>query len=782
MLTHRFHHFRTEDDGHGRVTVWIDVEHRSMNVFHTGVLDELDEILTDLSHDHTAKAVVFRSAKPAGFFAGADVHQIASLSSEVQAHNAAARGHQLFDRLERLPMPTVAVIHGPCLGGGLEFALACRYRIAVRHATTQLGLPEIRLGLIPGWGGTQRLPKLIGLTEALPLILSGTTLNASDALRKRLVDAVCSKEELDHTINAVLDERLQHAKTHGGLRQRIMTWLLNCTPVGRRIVLQSAKHKTAREAKHYPALSAALTAVQAAFDPYVDGKVVEREQFSRLISTPAAHHLIHLFLWREQARACSRKASDNVSRYDRQAVAGSSTSDSSATAEIGSSRELGLEAAEPPLRSIAVIGAGAMGAGIALLAARRGLIVVVKELNDLLVAAARDRIVEPLEDLVKRRRITTDERDAILRRMIFTSMWEPLRDADVAIEAVVEQMDVKQTVLRELDQRLLPDAVLVSNTSALNVSAMAAATSRPDRIAGLHFFNPVHRMELVEVVRAHETSDATIQRLMQLARVLGKTPILTSDTPGFLVNRVLFPYLGEAIRMVMEGVPPEQLDREVKAFGMPMGPIELLDHVGLDIAAHVATNLRDILPGSDPVVHVLQQMAGAGWTGRKSGRGFYLYDEGKRTQAADLSDMMPSPDDGVRVDDQLTCCGCAPDEGPSVSGLSAADLFVTDGMTECQRRVLYPLLNEAVWCLEEGVVTEPWMIDLAMVLGTGFAPFQGGPMTLIDQIGPEIVLNNMRVLTSRFGERFQASALLAETAGHRQKVSDQHAMVSNAPG
>ncbi|MCA9061596.1 MAG: enoyl-CoA hydratase/isomerase family protein [Planctomycetaceae bacterium] len=776
MLTRRFHHFRTEDDGHGIVTVWIEVEHRSMNVFNDDVLGELEVLIRELEADASLAAVVFRSARPAGFIAGADVHQIAMLTSEVQAHHAVALGHRLFDRLEKLRVPTVAVIHGPCLGGGLEFALACRHRIAIDLPSTQLGLPEIRLGLIPGWGGTQRLPRLIGLTDALPMILTGSPINAEAALRKGLVDAVTTESSLSETLTAVL-QGLHPCRPDrpSAIRSRLTKWFLNRTAPGRHVVLRTARKRSAGEAIHYPAINAALTAVAAAFDSRVDGKSVERAQFSKLIPTPTCHHLINLFLWREKARSAERGVTSPTDLRPRAMDAGEITR--SVHPQPG---HVEVRADDPAIRTLGVIGAGAMGAGIAMLAARKGLTVIVKELNDVLVANGRDRILEQLTDLISRGRMSAAERDDCLRRMLFTSMNEPLRRADIVIEAVVERMDVKRAVFRDLDQLLRPDAILASNTSALSVTHMSTVTQHPDRVAGLHFFNPVHRMDLVEIVRTPQTSRETVQTLVRLAKTLGKTPVLTTDTPGFLVNRVLFPYLGEAIRMVMEGANPRDLDREIRRFGMPMGPIELIDHVGIDIAAHVAGTLREILPDSDVVIRLLEAMVHHGRTGRKSGRGFYEYKDGRPDEPADLHLLSEACDAATSA----TASSVAACDGPTGMHpspvLTAADRFASDGMTETQRRLIYPLLNEAVWCLQEGVVEAPWMVDLAVVLGTGFAPFHGGPLSLIDSIGPEIVLNNMGVLTAMYGERFQASAVLAETAGRRETLFPSVAKNSSA--
>ena len=314
------------------------------------------------------------------------------------------------------------------------------------------------------------------------------------------------------------------------------------------------------------------------------------------------------------------------------------------------------------------------------------------------------------------------------------------------IEAAVEKMDVKRSIFASLDNVLSSHAVILSNTSALSVTEMAEATSRADRVAGLHFFNPVHRMDLVEVVRTMHTSERTVSTLLQLVKKLGKTAVVTTDTPGFLVNRVLFPYIGEAVRMVLEGHDCRELDRDVKRFGMPMGPIELIDHVGIDVAWHVAATLEDVLPESGAIIRVLGRMVSRGWSGRKSGRGFYEYVDGKSV-AVNAEVLTLVHKDGPQGDES----------GESASVVGA---YLPDGMTDVQRRLIYPIINEVAFCMQEGVVAESWMADLAMILGTGFAPFRGGPMTLADSIGHAALLNNLHVLAVRHGERFKASAWL----------------------
>lgn len=763
-------HFRRETDSRGITTVWIDVKDRPVNVFDDSVIRELEQVIVELAADSNVKAVVFRSAKSSGFFAGADVHEIAALKDRTAVETVITRGHDLFSSIERLAVPTIAAIHGPCLGGGLEFALACRYRIAMDRSDTRLGLPEVQLGLIPGWGGTQRLPKLIGVAKALPLILQGKKLTAAAALKCGLVDGVSAEDQWDKfvvefaasTITSPNSTRVRvSGTTSRGPRRswkQKLTELAGKTSLGRWLAFRIAIKQTAREAKNYPALSAALRAVRAAFNNRVDGFLVERNEFADLIETPTCRNLLNLFLWREAARASSsgsRAEPTVMDPVDRMPVTVDRVQGESPNSKP-----------DARIQKIAIIGAGAMGAGIGQLAALKGFDIVLKELNPELAKAGGERVARLLDDMVRKKQLSAAERDQVLHRVTTTDCFDDLSDCDLAIEAVVEKMDIKRMVFANLDAVLKPHAIIVSNTSALSVTEMAKA-ARPDRVAGLHFFNPVHRMDLVELVRTEETSDVTTATLLKLVKKLGKTPVVTSDSPGFLVNRVLFPYIGEAVRMVIEGFDCRELDREIKRFGMPMGPVELIDHVGIDVAWHVADTLRDVLPESDNVIHLLGEMVARGWTGKKAGRGFYDYSKGHKGAATDLMFVRASAQIKSARSDSAAFTEQSVDEE---IGHRNVGTFLPDGLSDIQRRLIYPMINEVGFCLQDGVVAEPWMADLAMILGTGFAPFRGGPMTMADSIGDSQLLNNLNVLNARHGDRYKASAWLVDRRRGKERT------------
>ena len=679
----------------------------------------------ELEESKFAKIVVIESGKESGFLAGADVHAIVEIESSEQAMRLIEQGQLLFQRIHWLKIPTIAVIHGPCLGGGLELALACDHRIARDNSSTKIGLPEIKLGLIPGWGGTQRLPKLIGLTNALGMILQGKDVGVRDALNMGLIDQAIAPEDWEEEVDIFIHRVLSKGYiTPPNKRRSLAKRLLEGTGFGRKLVFASTQKQIASKAQQYPALQSAVKAIAFAYRRGVDGFACERQEFVKLLSTMTCRNLLSLFFARESARSLKTWTPGQLHA-----------------------------AHEAPIQKVAVVGGGQMGAGIAQLAAIRGFDVVVKEINAEACAAGRKRIDDSINKLAKRKGWAINERRSLIDGVTVTCDDAPLIDSDLIVEAIIERLDIKQELFKGLDSQVKPATILATNTSSLSVDAMAAATARPGNFGGLHFFNPVHRMELVEVVRGKYTSDETIARLVAFVRGLGKTPIVTSDSPGFLVNRVLFPYLGESVLMVREGFEIANVDKELRRFGMPMGPLELLDQVGIDVAHHVANSLSGVLKGVEPVAESLSQMVAAGRLGKKSGIGFYEYVKGKKGQPQPVPRSATKP--------------CPMQDFPD------------DGLTSIQRRLIYPMLAESIHCLADHVVDQAWAIDLAMVLGTGFAPHRGGPLHVVDQIGAHRVLSNAKRLTAMCGPRFSPPERLIEMAESDGKFFDQRPATEN---
>lgn len=703
--------FRLSRDSRNVLTVTLDVPGRSCNVFDESVIAELQMLVDHWEHDPELKLVLFRSDKESGLLAGADLLTIRAIRNRETADQIVTIGQKLFDRLERLPIPTVAVIHGACLGAGLEFALACRYRVALDDGRAQLGLPEVQLGLLPAWGGTQRLSERIGLAAALPMILTGKKLSARQAASMGLVDLASPPEQFEAELERFIADRLTGTPLprSGG---KLMARLRDRTRLGQWIVLRAAQRQIASQSRYYPALPASLTAIDRGVRQSREaGLAAAREGFVDILFTSTCRNLMELFFQRERARKPATWLPD----------------------EAVQSRAI---------RRIAVIGAGTMGAGIAQLAAYREYDVILNDVDEGLLARGMARVRKLFDEAAAKGKLSRRDVAARLERIKPTLHWDEIAGVDLAIEAVSEREEIKREVFRELDRRLGPGAMIASNTSSLSIGQLAAATRRPAEVAGLHFFNPVHRMELIEVVRGGATGNETVAALLNLIRRLGKTPLVTADHPGFVVNRILFPYLDEAVRMVCDGISPDQIDRDARRFGMPMGPLELLDQVGLDVAADIAGSLASAAMNDSPTRTVLSAMTARGWTGKKSGQGFYSYRKGRRGKA-----VLP---------------GDLPAASPSQTGSEARSLPESPDLPGHQLRLSCVFINAAAKCLEDKTVSEPWMIDLAMVLGCGFAPFRGGPLRMADDRGLDRVVSDLEAFQRILGERFAPCGLLRD--------------------
>jgi 3-hydroxyacyl-CoA dehydrogenase/enoyl-CoA hydratase/3-hydroxybutyryl-CoA epimerase len=707
-----------EKDADGSVVLILDVAGRSHNVFTRQVLADLDAALDKVAALGGVPVLVVRSGKKTGFLAGADLNEFLAVKDAAGAEALSALGQGVFNKLAALPVPSVAAISGPCVGGGLELALACDYRLVFDKSGTQLSQPEVRLGLLPGWGGTQRLPRVVGLERSLEMILTGKSLGAREALAWGLADALATTEN---------ELRDQFAKLVGraiaeGKRRReklpLRTWrqkLMESTAFGRGVILQTAKKRVARRGwDDMPAPGEALEAVRVGLTNGMEaGLAQERQAAGRLALSTACHNLVRLRL-----AELNKQLPEELRGY------------------VGALNHVGARSPDRAPTRVGVVGAGTMGAGIAQLAAVKGCEVVVQEVNESALGAGLLKVRDLFTKAVERKLLTAQEADRRLAMVRGTLTWEGFADVDLVVEAAVENLDAKRAVFRELEARTRPTTPLATNTSSLSVGQLQEGLAHPERVAGLHFFNPVHKMPLVEVARAPQSADPALAVLAQWALDLGKLPVLVRDSPGFVVNRVLMPYLNETVLLVAEGLKIEKIDATMRRFGMPMGPLELLDQIGLDIAAHVAESMRPVLEGRFPPNPGFERMRVNGWLGQKSGRGFYIH-RGKRPKVNDLAqNLLRSQADGT---------GAA----------LARALSPAARLSEARERMVLLMVNEAAMALGEGLASSADVIDLAMVFGTGWAPQRGGPLHYADERGLGEVVQALVNLAGRYGPRFE---------------------------
>jgi 3-hydroxyacyl-CoA dehydrogenase / enoyl-CoA hydratase / 3-hydroxybutyryl-CoA epimerase len=696
-----------EISGDGVAWLVFDKPGARVNVLTGEVMARLDALLGEVeagARDGRIRAVVVRSGKDGSFIAGADVNQIAALTDPREAEEGATLGQRVLTRLDRLPVPTVAAVDGTCLGGGTELILACDARIASDRPETRIGLPEVKLGIIPGFGGTTRLPRIIGLSDALGMILTGANASASKAQRIGLISERMHVGVL-YDRAAALGLELATGGSLPRRRRRILKRALDGTPIGRRIVLRQARKQVLKETRgHYPAPLAALDVIRKSIKlPLDTALAVEAEAVGTLIVSDVSKNLIHVFHLLEAAK------------------------------KAGPAGVKGR-----PVDRVAVLGAGVMGGGIAQLLAFRGVDVRLKDINGDALGLGLRHARQMFDRLVRRGRLEQREAEQHMSAIAPTLDYSGFATVDVVIEAVVERMDVKKQVLREAESHVGAGCVLATNTSSLSVSEMQGALQRPGDCAGMHFFNPVHRMPLVEVIRGEQTTDETIATIVALTRKLEKTPVIVRDGPGFLVNRVLAPYLNEAAWMLADGGSIEQIDRTLRRFGMPMGPLRLLDEVGLDVARHAGAVMTAAFGERLEPPSAMTALDGTGLLGRKGGRGFYVYSEGRDTSVnqeiyGKLGDAVPA--ERRKLDPQ-----------------------------EILDRALLAMVNEAARVLEDGIVASPADVDLGMITGTGFPPFRGGLLRWADSLGMETVLSRLLQLETTYGPRFEPAPLIRDRA------------------
>jgi len=660
-------HWKLARDEREIAWLFFDMQEASVNVLSQEAISELGEVVEHLQ-THMPKGLMIRSAKASGFCVGANIEEFQGLSDDKEIISKLQKAHGIVDRLAALPCPTVALIHGPCLGGGLELALCCDYRLALPDAS--LGLPEIRLGLHPGLGGTARLTHLIDPIEAMTLILTGKTLDARRAKKQGLVNAVIEERHVVKALRAAIDGKLKAQES--GIKDRLLT-----TGPARQFEARQMRTKSAEKAppEHYPAPEALIRLWEEHGGDAKQMRQAEMSSFAGLLTSDTAQNLIRVFFLSEKMKKLTKTAGHKIGQ-------------------------------------VHVIGAGAMGGDIAGWCAFQGLRVTLHDPESKTIADAIRRAAKLCE---KKHRSAAETRD-VLDRLIPDPDNLGVTKADLVIEAVPEKLDIKHQVYKEIEPRLKKDALLATNTSSIPLKELASVLKKPGRFIGLHFFNPVARMQLVEVVDQARATKTTLAQANAFVGQINRYPAPVKSAPGFLVNRVLMPYLLEAILLIDEGVAAETIDLTAEKFGMPMGPVELADHVGLDICLDVAEMLTERLDQPLPVLpDCFRKRVENGDLGRKSGKGFYPWKNGE-----------PQKNKNV--------------EKPGEDLLD---------------RLLLPMLNTCMTCLRKGIIADEELLDGAVIFGTGFAPFRGGPLHYARSQGYGRIIERLEKLTGKYGERFK---------------------------
>ena len=663
----RLHHWKTELRPDGVLVLSFDREGESVNTFGQDVLIELGSLLERIVLE-PPKALVLRSAKAKGFIAGADIREFQSFDAKGTIGDSIRRGQGIFQRIAELPFPTVAAIHGFCMGGGTEIALACRYRIASNDASTRIGLPEVKLGIYPGWGGSVRLPRLIGAPAAMDLMLTGRNLSASSAKALGVIDRVVDAGNL---INAAATLALQG--TDRPFKQNVLAWITNTWPARQLLAPQMVK-QVARKARkdHYPAPFALIETWRRSSGSTQQLLDAERKSVVKLAATPTARNLTRVYFLQERLKSLGGK--------------------------------------EHGIVNVHVVGAGVMGGDIAAWAAYKGFNVTLQDREQRFIDTAMTRA----QALFAKRVKDESKRPEVAARLVSDLAGDGVAKADLLIEAIIERPDAKRELYTSVEPRMKADALLTTNTSSIPLTELREHIARPAQFAGLHYFNPVAMMPLVEIIHHDRMAPETEKRLAAFCKAIDKLPVPVAGTPGFLVNRLLFPYMLEAANAYAEGIPGAVIDKAAVTFGMPMGPIELIDTVGLDVAVGVGAELAPFL--GLPIPAALSAPPEAGKRGKKDGQGLYTWQNGK-AQKPEIPADYKAPDD-------------------------------------LEDRLILPFLNEAVAALHDGVVADADLLDAGVIFGTGFAPFRGGPIQYIRDTGAAVLLAKLEALQAVHGDRF----------------------------
>ena len=697
--------FDTQREGDLAI-VWFDLPGEKVNKFSSHVMMEFAAVVDQLAASTEIKKVIFASRKAGIFIAGADVSEFTKATSPDQAREYVRLGQDVFQRVGRLPQVTVCAIDGACLGGGCELAISCDWRVISDSPKAQIGLPEVKLGIFPAWGGATKLPRLIGLPAALDIILNGKTLDGKRAKRVGLVDEVVESGILLDVARRFADR----GKRKGGRRTK---FYVEGNPLARKLIFSKARKAVMAQTRgQYPAPLKAIDVMDYAMSTTVErGLVREAEEAASLVTSDVAQNLVRLFFLMEDAKK------DPIAAQPRE------------------------------IHIAGVLGAGVMGGGIAQIVADKTTAEVrMRDINWNAIGGGMKAASKVWRRKVEQRRMSRGEMLRKLARITGTTDWTGFSRSDIVVEAVVENINVKRQVLAEFEAIAKPGAIFATNTSTIPITQIAAQAKHPENVVGMHFFNPVDKMPLVEVIRGEKTSDAAMVTVANFARKLGKTVVYCNDGPGFVVNRILGPYMNESGFLLEEGNSIESLDQAMVEFGMPVGPMTLLDEVGIDVAAKVAGILTDAFGARMEKSTVVEKLYADGRHGKKNGRGIYLYEGGKRQ----------GPDSSVY----------------KLLGIRSPKPADPKAVVE---RMLLAMINEASLILDEKIVGSAAELDLAMIMGTGFPPFRGGLLRYADALGTPYILARLDELSSKVSPRYKPNEPLKRLAERDGKFYQAYA-------
>lgn len=677
-------------------------------------VEEFLEVLGQIEKDNRIKGLILESAKPGVFVAGADIKWLKSLKTPDDCKNFAKNAHVPFNRLEDLKIHTVAAINGVCLGGGLELAMACKWRVAMEHKSVQIGLPEVKLGVLPGGGGTQRLPALIGVRNALQLACAGKAVKPGEALKLGVIDAVLPDSEFaDHAKMFLMD------KINSGTDHR-RPWFADDyryginddekNPEARKKIFEVARQITLKQTRgHVRAPMKIIDAVEKGTEQgFRAGLLAEQSVFAEVLCSPEARGLVDLFLMQN------------------------------AMSKVYGSSDRSIKPAD--VKKVGILGAGLMGSGIAHSIIASGRKAMMKDVSDEALKRGVQNIRGILNQDVEKRRMDESKATEIMSLLEVTLDYEAFRDADMVIEAVYEDMDLKRKTIKEAERYLPKHCVFASNTSSLAITELAKVSERPESFIGMHYFSPVNRMQLLEIIKGEKTSENTVVTAVAIAHATRKLPIIVNDCYGFYTTRAVSSYLVEALRCLNDGANAKTIDEVIMEYGFPVGPITLLDEVGHDVGTHVTKIIKQAYPErfSDDLTKVT---VADGRLGRKNGRGFYIYEEGKKKGI----DETVYPLFVSRVDRKLT-------------------------REDIQERIIMNLLNEVGFCMGENIVRNAVDAEMGLIMGIGFPPFRGGPLHAIDEMGIEGVVEILGKLETKWGGRFKAAPYLVSAAKEKRKM------------